>query len=146
MKNFRQNQTLSTCRYGQSTESVAAFIQTLLCDHWLGSCLACFMPFKQSHIYIPHLGGPGWITIMLLFFSVLYVKIWLCMAQNFGLAQTRIKLITFLRCRLKPFSDVWSSRLWQITSYVQSLTTRYWPTKSRKLNLMPPAEAITVIT
>lgn len=58
-KRFRKIETQSTCRYAQGMRTVAAFIQTLLCDHWLDSCLACFMPFKQSHIYILHLGGPG---------------------------------------------------------------------------------------
>lgn len=68
---FRQIATQSTCRYAQGERTVAAFIQTLRCDHWLESCLACFVPFKQSHIYILSLCGPGWIIIMLLFFSTL---------------------------------------------------------------------------
>lgn len=64
----RQIQTLNTCRYAQSMQAVAAIIQTLVCDLWLCSCLACFVPFKQSHIYILHLGGPGRVIITLLFF------------------------------------------------------------------------------
>lgn len=64
----RQIQTLNTCRYAQSMQAVAAIIQTLVCDLWLCSCLVCFVPFKQSHIYILHLGGPGRVIITLLFF------------------------------------------------------------------------------
>lgn len=63
----RQMERQSTCRYAQVMSTVAAFIQTLRCDHWLDSCLARFVPFIQSHIYILHLGGPGWVIRMLLF-------------------------------------------------------------------------------
>lgn len=48
---------------------------------------------SNSHIYILHPGGPAWIIIMLLFFSTLQVRIRLCIAWGFGLAQTWITWI-----------------------------------------------------
>lgn len=57
------------------------------------------------HSNILHPGGPGWIIIMLLFFSMLQVRIRLCIAQGFGLAQTWITWIkmqnahkSYLKC------------------------------------------------
>lgn len=87
----RQIETLSTCRYAHGMSTVAIFIQTLLCDCWLASRLACFMPFSHTSIFY------SWVVLVELlyyyFFPALWVRIRLCMAPSFGLAQTWIKLI-----------------------------------------------------
>lgn len=109
----RQIKTKSTCIYAQGKSTVGAFIQTLRCDRWLDSCLACFMPFKQSHIYVLHLGGPGWIIIMLPFSPHYNSGLdcawhWALAWLRHGLNESKYKIQT------KAISNVWSSRLWQI--------------------------------
>lgn len=114
MKHFSgQIETQSTCRYAQGMRTVAAFIQTLLCDHWLDSCLAC-SSHSNSHTSIFCI----WVVLVELLycyyfsprcksgldFAWLWALVWL----RQGLNESKYKMQT------KAISNVWTLRLWQI--------------------------------
>ncbi len=81
------------------------------------------VPFKHSHVYVLHLGGPAWIIRMFPFSPHYNSGLdpawhWALAWLRHGLNESKYKMQT------KAILNVWSSRPWQIWAILCAITDR----------------------